>query len=112
MHRTTSAITLVLAGAFVASCDNNDMHRAVYSSKEACLKDWNSEKDCQQSTAHSGGFFYYGPWYNRSSPFWGRGGGASTGIVSQGGGSVSSAAESAHFGGFGESAGAHGSAGE
>jgi hypothetical protein len=110
--KTTSAITLLLVGAFVAACDSEERHRAFYDSKEACLKDWGTEESCQQSRGSNGAFIYFGPWYNRASPFWGRGGGTSAGIVSQGGGSVTSAAEAAHFGGFGESAGAHGGAGE
>jgi hypothetical protein len=112
MNKTTSAITLLLVGACVAACDGEERHRAFYSSKEACLKDWGTETSCQQSQGPNGSFFYYGPWYNHSSPFWGRGGGSSAGIVSQGGGSVTSATEAAHFGGFGESASAHGGAGE
>jgi hypothetical protein len=112
MNKTTSAITLLLVGAFVAACDGDERHRALYNSKEDCLKDWGTETSCQQSQGSNGAFFYYGPWYGRSSAFWGRGGGASAGIVSQGGGSVTSATEAAHFGGFGESASAHGGAGE
>jgi hypothetical protein len=111
MNRTTSALTLFLVGLIVGGCDE-ERHRAYYSSKDACLKDWGTESSCEQSRSSSGGFIYYGPWYNSSSAFWGRGGGASAGIVSQSGRSVSSGAESAHFGGFGESAGAHGGAGE
>ena len=110
MNRTTSVITLLLVGAFVAACDSEERHRAFYKSKEDCLKDWGTESSCQQSRGPNGAFFYYGPWYSRSSPFWGRGG-ASAGIVSQGGGSVTSATEAAHFGGFGESASAHGGVG-
>jgi hypothetical protein len=112
MNKTTSAITLLLVGACVAACDGEERHRALYSSKEACLKDWGTESSCQQSQGPNGAFFYYGPWYNHSSPFWGRGGGSSAGIVSQGGASVTSATEAAHFGGFGASASAHGGAGE
>lgn len=108
---TTSAITLLLVGAFVAGCENEERHRAFYNSKEACLKDWGSETSCQPSHGSNGLVYYFGPWYSRSSSFWGRGGGASSGIVSQGGGAVASGSES-HFGGFGASAGAHGGAGE
>jgi hypothetical protein len=108
----TSAITLLLVGTFVAACDSNEQHRAYYNSREDCLKDWGTETSCQQSYGPNGGILYYGPWYTHASAFWGRGGGASAGIVTLGGGSVSATAESAHFGGFGESASGHGSAGE
>jgi hypothetical protein len=110
--KTSSAITLLLVGAFVAACDSEERHRAFYDSKEACLKDWGTEETCRQSRGPNGAFVYFGPWYNRSSPFWGRGGGASAGIVAPGGSSVTSATEAAHFGGFGESASAHGGVGE
>jgi hypothetical protein len=112
INRTTSAITLLLVGACVVGCDSEERHRAFYSSKEACLKDWGTETSCQQSHGSNGMVYYFGPWYSRSSSFWGRGGGASSGIVSQGGGTVTSGTEAARFGGFGESAGAHGGAGE
>ncbi len=112
MNKATSTITLLLVGAFVAACDSEERHRAFYNSKEECLKDWGTESSCQPSQAPNGGFFYYGPWYTRTSAFWGRGGGSSAGIVSQGGSSVTSATETAHFGGFGESASGHGGAGE
>lgn len=112
MNKRTSAITLLLVGAFIAACDSDERHRAFYNSKEDCLKDWGTESSCQQSYGPHGGIYYFGPWYTNSSAFWGRGGGASAGIVGKGGGSVSSSAESAHFGGFGESASAHGGVGE
>jgi hypothetical protein len=112
MNKTTSAITLLLVGAFVAACDGDERHRAFYKSKEDCLKDWGTESSCQQSQGSNGAFFFYGPWYTQSSSFWGRGGGTSAGIVSQAGGPVTSATEAAHFGGFGESASAHGGVGE
>jgi hypothetical protein len=44
--KTTSAVTLLLVGAFVAACDNDERHRAFYDSKEACLKDWGTEESC------------------------------------------------------------------
>ena len=111
LNRTTSAITLLLVGVCVAGCENEERHRAFYSSKEACLRDWGIESSCQQSQGSNGMVYFFGPWYSRSSAFWGRGGGASSGIVSQGGGAVISGSE-AHFGGFGASAGAHAGAGE
>jgi hypothetical protein len=112
MNKRTSAITLILAGAFIVGCDGDERHRAFYKSKEDCLKDWGgTESSCQQSV-HNGGVYYFGPWYTSSSAFWGRGGGGAAGIVGASGGSISSSAESAHFGGFGESAGAHGGVGE
>jgi hypothetical protein len=112
MNRRSTAITLFLVGACIAACDGDQRHRAFYRTKEECLKDWGTETSCQQSTGPNGGSYYYGPWYNHSSGFWGRGGGAAPGIVSEGGGSVSSSSEAGHFGGFGESAGAHGGVGE
>jgi hypothetical protein len=112
MNKRTSAITLLLVGAVIAACDSDERHRAYYKTKEDCLKDWGTESSCQQSSAPNGGFVYFGPWYTRSSAFWGRGGGAAAGIVGTGGSAVSSSAESAHFGGFGESASAHGGVGE
>jgi hypothetical protein len=111
VNKSTSAITLLLVGAFVAACDSDERHRAFYGSKEACLKDWGTESSCQQSQGPNGAFVYYGPWYNRSSPFWGHGSGAAAGIVAQGGRSATSASEGAHFGGFGESASGHGGTG-
>jgi hypothetical protein len=110
--KATSAITLLLVGTFIAACGSEERHRAFYSSKEACLKDWGTESSCQQSQTPNGGSVYFGPWYGNSSPFWGRGGGSSAGIVTQGGDSVAASTESAHFGGFGESASAHGGVGE
>lgn len=111
MNKRTSAITLLLVSAFIVGCDGDDRHRAFYKTKEECLKDWGTETSCQQSE-HNGGVYYFGPWYTRSSAFWGRGSGAAAGIVGPSGASTSSAAESAHFGGFGESASAHGGVGE
>ena len=111
MNKQTSAITLLLVGAFIAGCDGDDRHRAFYRTKEDCLKDWGTEESCQQTT-RNGGVYYFGPWYTSSSAFWGRGGGSAAGIVGSGGAAISSSAESAHFGGFGESASAHGGAGE
>ena len=110
--KATSAITLLLVGTFIAACGSEERHRAFYSSKEACLKDWGTESSCQQSQTPNGGSVYFGPWYGNSSPFWGRGGGSSAGIVTQGGDSVAASTESAHFGGFGDSASAHGGLGE
>jgi hypothetical protein len=112
INLSTSAITLLLVGAVVVGCDSEEQHRAFYSSKEACLKDWGTEASCQQSHGSNGTVYYFGPWYSRSSSFWGRGGGGSAGIVSQGGSAVSSGTEAARFGGFGGSASSHGGAGE
>jgi len=112
VKKTASAITLLLVGACITACGSEERHRAVYNSKGACLKDWGTESNCQQYQTRNGDMVYFGPWYGSSSSFWGSGGGSSAGIVTQGGESVAASAESAHFGGFGESASAHGGVGE
>lgn len=84
--KKTKVLTLILMPVILAGCEDPQLHRDVYASREACLKDWNEadlckdipEKD-QAAVRSSGGYahpvYYYGPQYyggTRSVEYLGR----------------------------------------
>jgi uncharacterized protein YgiB involved in biofilm formation len=68
-RRSTLHITLALAGVMaVAGCSDEKRH--VYRSKQDCMQDWGSEKDCEEAPAGSSHYrsgFWYGPRWSGGS---------------------------------------------
>ena len=70
MRRKSSLhVTLVLIG-LVALSGCSDEKRHVYRSKQDCMEDWGSDKDCEEAPAgsrhyHTG--YWYGPRWSGSS---------------------------------------------
>jgi hypothetical protein len=70
--RRSAHVSLLLLGsaATLAGCSSGAdvaLHQQRYASREDCLRDWNSERDCQTTGMGTGGYGgfggYYGPRY-------------------------------------------------
>jgi hypothetical protein len=64
--RRSAHVSLLLLGsaATLAGCGSSngvDLHQQRYSSREECMRDWNSERDC--ANVGPSGYGYYGPRY-------------------------------------------------
>lgn len=85
-RRSTLHITLVLVGVVALSACGEDQKRNVYRTRQDCIEDWGSEKDCDQApvgSGHSG--YWYGPRWSAGG-YSGRGGRAISSVtVSRGG---------------------------
>ncbi len=70
VRRSTVHITLVLVGVMAVAGCGSDEKRHVYRSKQDCLQDWGSEKDCEEpapGTPHYHTGYWYGPRWSGSS---------------------------------------------
>lgn len=75
-RRRSAQISLVLMGAAaLAACENQDERRDLYASKQDCVKDWGDETRCEAGPdgaaaagrSHTGGGYFWGPYYAGSS---------------------------------------------
>ena len=104
-RRSTLHITLVLIGTLaVAGCGKKEQ-RHLYTSKQDCLDDWNSDpKNCEEVSKNSSDYrsnahYYYGPWFRSGT------------VLSSGQGSRAIRTMSVSRGGFGSLSHSHGSGG-
>lgn len=104
-RRCTLQITLVLISTLAVSGCSNKEQRHVYTNKQDCLDDWNSDpQKCEEVSKESQHYrsnasYYYGPWYRSGTVFTG------------GQGSRSISGLSVTRGGFGSFGGFHSSGG-
>ncbi len=86
-RRSTLHVSLVLIGVMgLAGCSEQKRH--VYRTKQDCVEDWGSEKDCEEPPAgspyyHSG--YWYGPRWSGSGSTWHGSRSISSVTVSRGG---------------------------
>jgi uncharacterized protein YgiB involved in biofilm formation len=104
-RRKTLQITLVLIGALAAAGCSKKEQRHVYTNKQDCLDDWNSDpQKCEEVGKESQHYrpnasYYYGPWYRSGT------------VLSGGQGSRAIPGTSVSRGGFGSLSGFHSSGG-
>ena len=105
-RRSTLHITLVLIGTLaVAGCGKKEQ-RHVYTNKQDCLDDWNSDpKSCEEvpptsSDHRSNAHYYYGPYFRTGT------------VLSGNQGSRAIRTMSVSRGGFGSLSQSHGSSGK
>lgn len=76
-RRSTLHITLVLIGTLAAAGCSKKEERHVYTNKQDCLDDWNSDpqkcEEIEKESRHyrSNAHYYYGPWFRSGSVFTG-----------------------------------------
>ena len=68
-RKRSAAITLVLAGS-LGGCGEPEPQRDVYTSAEACQRDWNQPQQCEpvRDNRYSNSWFYGPPYYGSAWP--------------------------------------------